>query len=167
MAGVGEDRTDPSPTRRRYTVLEASGILGLTVEAVRGRIKRDTLAHVKGEDGTVYVLLDDDRARPDADRSTDQARPDERAVLVEELRDRVRYLERVLEEERVARTEERQRHDTLMAQLMQRIPQIEAPSEPRESPPSPAPRDTPTEGREEPQEPAEPRRGFWSRLFGG
>jgi hypothetical protein len=45
----------------------------------------------------------------------------------------VHYLERVLEEEREARTEERRRHDTLMAQLMQRIPELESSSEPRES----------------------------------
>jgi len=35
----------------------------------------------------------------------------------------VHYLERVLEEELEARTEEHRRHDTLMAQLMQRIPE--------------------------------------------
>jgi hypothetical protein len=49
------------------------------------------------------------------------------------MRDRVHYLERVLEEEREARTEERPRHDTLMAQLTQRIPELEAPREPREA----------------------------------
>jgi len=46
----------------------------------------------------------------------------------------VSSLEKMLEEEREARTEERRRHDTLMAQLMQRIPELEPPStEPRES----------------------------------
>jgi len=92
---------------------------------------------------------------------------------VDELRDRVRYLERALEEEREARTDERRRHDTLMAQLMQRIPELEAPREPRESPESPGPTDTPTDAGEGPQmaqEAPEERssaRGFWSRLFGG
>jgi hypothetical protein len=45
----------------------------------------------------------------------------------------VHYLERVLEDEREARTEERRRHDTLMAQLMQRIPQLEASPEASET----------------------------------
>jgi hypothetical protein len=45
----------------------------------------------------------------------------------------VHYLERVLEEELEARTEEHRRHDILMAQLMQRIPELEAPREPREA----------------------------------
>jgi hypothetical protein len=40
----------------------------------------------------------------------------------------------MLAEERQARTEEQRRHDTLMAQFMQRIPELQAPSEPSESP---------------------------------
>jgi hypothetical protein len=80
----------------------------------------------------------------------------------------VHYLEWVLEEEREARTEERRRHDTLMTQLMQRFPEIDAPAspEPRESPVSPGPSVSPTDdasgGREavsrmRPQE----RRSWW------
>jgi hypothetical protein len=79
----------------------------------------------KDEDGSVHVLLDTDRTQPVSDQSTDQPRPDERSELVEELRDRVSYLERALEEERETRTDERRRHHTLMAPLMQRIPQID------------------------------------------
>ena len=45
--------------------------------------------------------------------------------LVGELRDRVRYLEGQVEEERDAR----RRADALLAQLMQRIPELEAPQE--------------------------------------
>ena len=63
-------------------------------------------------------------------------------------------------------TEERRRHDTLMAQLMQRIPELEAPSEPREAP----------EAVEEERERAEPQpatvesqegaqRPWWRRMF--
>jgi hypothetical protein len=81
----------------------------------------------------------------------------------------VRYLERVLEEEREARTEERRRHDTLMAQHMSRIPEIEAQQEHPETP------ETATEqpGRVGPQAPLESpstsseRPSWWRRLIGG
>ena len=87
------------------------------------RIKRGTLAADK-EGGRLYVLLDTDpTTEPTADR-TDK--------LLEELRERVRYLERQVEEERDAR----RRADTLLARLMDRVPELEAPLEPRESPES-------------------------------
>ena len=129
--------------RRRVTVSEAADILGITAEAVRTRIKRGRLDSVKDPPrpgGTVYVLLEADQTRPNTDptlqgqdQTTDQTHPDAaelREELVDELRDRVRYLERALEVEREARTDERRRHDTLMAQLMQRIPELDAPREP-------------------------------------
>lgn len=141
------DRTQASrhvtvrqPVRRRMPVREAAGELGITVEAVRNRIKRGTLSSEK-EAGSVYVLLDGDQERsagqPEAGRdqpgagrgqTSDQNQP---AGLVEELRDRIAYLERQVEEEREAR----RRADTLMARLMDRVPELPAASreEPRES----------------------------------
>jgi hypothetical protein len=114
-------------------------MLGVTVEAVRGRIKRGTLEHER-DSGTVYVLLDADRPptspQPDDDQTTDQPQPDEQESLVDELRDRIRYLERQVEEEREAR----RRADTILAQLSaanaeqaRTIRAIEAPQEPSES----------------------------------
>ena len=194
--GAGAERvadrsqTEHPAERRRVTVSEAADILGITAEAVRTRIKRGRLDSVKDPPrpgGTVYVLLEADQIRPNIDptsqgqdQTTDQTPPDatERfaEAMIEELRDRVRYLERVLEEEREARTDERRRHDTLMAQLMQRIPELEPPAspEPRESPENPGPTHTPTDAGEGPQtaterpfteeEPAQ-RRSWWHRLF--
>jgi chromosome segregation ATPase len=108
-------------------VAEASEILGITVEAVRGRIKRGTLEHER-DSGTVYVFLDADHPptshQPDNDQSTGQARPVAHEELAAELRNRIHYLERQVEEEREAR----RRADTLLAQLMQRIPELEAPA---------------------------------------
>jgi hypothetical protein len=123
---------------RRLDVREAAEQLETTVDAVRKRIQRGSLDSEK-VDGTVYVWLDTDQA-PGVDGSA------RLASLVEELHDRVRSLEKMLAEEREVRTEERRRHDTLMAQLMARIPEIDAP---RESPESsgPAPADPPTEKR--------------------
>jgi hypothetical protein len=111
---VGEDQTQTG--RRRLTVAEASAALGITVEAVRGRIKRRTLEHER-DSGTVYVLLDADQPttghQPADDQSTDQPRPDVDESIFDELRDRIRYLEHQVEEEREAR----RRADTILAQL--------------------------------------------------
>jgi type IV secretory pathway VirB10-like protein len=166
MARMGEDRSQTS--RRRVTVAEASEILGVTVEAVRGRIKRGTLDHER-DSGTVYVLLDTDQPttghQPDDDQANDQYRPDAHEALEDELRDRIRYLERQVEEEREAR----RRADLLLSQLMDRVPQLEAPREQPEA----------TEAVEEEPERAEPRsatggpqaapqrRSLWRRVFGG
>jgi hypothetical protein len=162
---VEEDRTQTS--RQRVTVAQASEILGVTVEAVRGRIKRGTLEHER-HSGTVYVLLDADQTpsvhQPADDQAIDQRRPDDPEDLTGELRDRIRYLERQVEEEREAR----RRADTLLAQLVQRVPELEAPRGPRESP----------ETAEEQQDRGEPRsdapgaqegvqRPWWRRVFGG
>src|SRR5215218_5423237 len=133
------------PSGRLVTMQEAADELGLTVEAIRKRVQRGTMESDKGEDGRRYAYLDESHTEAQVEASEEP--------LVEELRDRVSSLEKMLEEEREARTEERRRHDTLMAQLMQRIPELEPPStEPRESDLSAS------EGEPTPT-PAEPRPG--------
>jgi hypothetical protein len=109
-------------------VAQAAEILGITVEAVRGRIKRRTLDHER-HSGTVYVLLHADQMPTGRQPGDDQARP---AALADELRDRIHYLERQVEEEREAR----RRADTILAQLSaanaeqaRTIRAIEAPQE--------------------------------------
>ena len=65
MVLMGNDRTPPV---RRTTVAEAARLLGISAEAVRGRIRRGTLP-VEREEGTVYVLLEGvAEDRTDADR---------------------------------------------------------------------------------------------------
>jgi hypothetical protein len=115
---VEEDRSQT----RRLTVAEAAEILGITVEAIRGRIKRGTLTHEKVEDGTVYVFLSPDQMRPVVDQSNDQT-ADRTGLLIAEMQDRIRSLEEANRENR-----------RIIAALTQRIPELEAPSEPRESP---------------------------------
>jgi hypothetical protein len=165
---VGEDRTERQ-SGHRVTVDEAARHLGLTVDAVRKRVQRGQIVYEKDEAGRVRIILDESETLQD--KSPDNAGQDigAQGELVEELRDRVRYLERVLGEEREARTEERRRHDTLMAQLMQRIPELEAPSETRESP------QTGEEGPERAEAESRPataeaqedvRRPWWRRVFG-
>jgi hypothetical protein len=144
---VGEDRQ----SGRRVTVDEAARHLGLTVDAVRKRVQRGQIAYKKDQAGRVRIILDEGQTLQDkSPDSVGQAAG--HGELVEELRDRVHSLERMLEEEREARTEERRRHDTLMAQLMQRLPELEAPastSEAREPDVSPGPTDELGEAREE------------------
>ena len=150
----------------RLTVQEAAARLGVKEDAVRKRMQRGSLAHEK-EDGRVYVYLDVTQDTTQ-DASYPQAQVEGNGELVEELRDRVRYLERQLDQEREARTEERRRHDTLLAQLMQRIPELEGPREQRDG------RETASEHANGAAAPAdvsgdqaasEPR-SWWRRWFG-
>jgi excisionase family DNA binding protein len=152
-------------TGQRLTVPEAAEVLGISGDAVRSRIKRGTLPTVR-EGGRVFVVLGA------TDRPTAQAQPtagagDER--LYQEMQERIRYLEGQVEEEREAR----RRADTLLAQLMQRIPELEAPAEaPAQAPEA---RESP-ETVEEPQGRGAPRpdtagaqegvrRPWWRRIF--
>lgn len=170
---MGNDRTPPV---RRTTVAEAARLLGISAEAVRGRIRRGTLP-VEREGGTVYVLLEAPAdGRTDTDRPGDQPRttvdqPSDRTqseptALISELRDRVESLERQLKAERQANSE----HRRLLAAALERIPPaIEAPADDRGSPegaePGPegeSPRPGPTPSQESVQ-----RRPWWRRVFGG
>ena len=119
---MGEDRTPP---KHRTTVAEAAEILGISAEAVRGRIRRGTLP-VERESGTVYVLLEEaeqDRTTADQPRTTGDQPDDRTDLLITELQDRVRSLEEANRENR-----------RIIAALTSRIPQLEAPSKARESP---------------------------------
>jgi hypothetical protein len=114
---VGEDRTPPQP---RTTVAEAAEILGISAEAVRGRIRRGTLP-VERESGTVYVLLEEaeqGRTTGDQPRTTGDQPDDRTDLLIAELQDRVRSLEEANRENR-----------RIIAALTSRIPAIEAPAE--------------------------------------
>ncbi|MDP9439191.1 MAG: hypothetical protein M3P49_10665, partial [Actinomycetota bacterium] len=71
-------------TTGRYTVHEAAVMLGLSVDAVRKRAERGTLRREKGEDGTVYVLLDSTQTghRSNGDASGDETATGQRLVAV-------------------------------------------------------------------------------------
>ncbi len=178
---------DKYATRRigghRYTVPEAAEALGVTVDAIRSRIKRQTIMHVR-EDGRVYVLLSGDQGFTSNDQVDDQGAahhadqppqtgPDHRDELLEELRDRVRALEEANRENR-----------RIIAGLVQRIPELEATPEPRDESETVAETSEGTSPRsgtvgaqtsaEEHEESAQnahfaetPRRPWWRRIFGG
>src|SRR5215217_4745892 len=117
---MGEGRTSGN----RVSVYQAAEVMGVTVDAIRKRVSRGTIPHEKDEDGRVWVLLDTDQEQSD------------KAALISEMSDRIASLERQLESERQANSE----HRRLLAAALERIPpQLEAPSEARESDVSPGP----------------------------
>ena len=114
------------------------------------RIKRKTLRSEK-RGNRVFVLLGPEQTTEHASNRT----PDHTEELIATLREQ-------LAAERQAHAEARR----IIAGLVERIPpQIEAPSEPRESPESPGPSETPAERSAGPQRPSE--RPWWRRVFGG
>ena len=153
---------------RWLDVNSAAEELGLSTDAVRKRISRGSLRSDR-QDGAVRVWLDDGGTE-----AGHQAHG-EAGALIEVLREQAEYLREQLDQERAARTEERRRHDTIIAQLTQanaalasRVPELEAP---RERPNTP-------EVFEEALGDAEPRpsaggteegvqRPWWRRIFGG
>jgi Tfp pilus assembly protein FimV len=160
---------------------EAARALGLSVDAIRKRVQRGTIEHEKDAAGRVRIILD---SPDDASTLRDES-PDTTgrsfAILaakeetIEELRDRVRRLERDLD----TRNEEIRRRDHLLAAALERIPELEAPRE------SPTPSVEASEGafprsnaggahggtQGEAESAQEPRRSPWSpwwrRMFGG
>ena len=162
---LGETNRETRRLGQRHTVKEAADVLGITVDAVRGRMRRGTLDSVK-LDGVVYVLLDatnreqqsDEPATESADASRQTADESglvsDQSELVGDLRGQVDWLRREVE-----------RKDTIIMQMAQRIPELEAASEPRESP---EPASKGADRREAPPEQQEPqeRRSWLYRFFG-
>ena len=125
---------------------------------MRNRLSRGTLRSVK-ESGTVYVLLETDRAR-----HTDDIPHDTPQALVVEMRGRIESLERQLEQANERDRENRR----IIAALTSRIPAIEAPQEAPEA----AETADEQQGRGEPypDAPGAPeavRRPWWRRVLGG
>jgi hypothetical protein len=155
---MGEGRTSSN----RVSVYQAAEVMGVTVDAIRKRISRDTIPHERDEDGRVWVILDTDQDAASNVRDSDQPQSATDA-LISQMQDRIASLERQLDQEREANSE----HRRLLLRALERIPpQIEAPQEARESP------QTVDEGPER----AEPhsttgeaqegvRRPWWRRVF--
>jgi excisionase family DNA binding protein len=149
----------------RLTVVEAAERLGVKEQAVRKRIARGTLHHTKDEDGRVYVYLgpSDTNAKPEAEgNSTDDGT--DTYTLIRSLEDQVGYLRREVEDWK----DESRRKDAILMSLTQRIPELEAPREPRDTPqaapeaPEGSEHRPATGGAQEGTE----RRSWWRRWFG-
>ena len=134
---------------------EAAETLGVTSEAVRKRVRRGTIASEKHEDGRVLVWVDvgsDSGYDGGSDGGYDERVGRGYDELLEEVRDRVRSLEKQLDEEKEANRENRR----IIAGLVQRVPELEpakdASTEPREG------NVTPSEGASKGTAPSEPQK---------
>ena len=114
----------------RVTIREAAARLGVTEAAIRKRIQRGSLGREMGQDGRVYVYLDlsQDTPHPESQVHHDPLVEE----LLEELRDRVAFLERSLER----RSVEAEHYQQIVAgltrtnnQLASQLRQLEAPQE--------------------------------------
>ena len=124
---------------------EAADALGITVDAVRSRLKRGTIDHER-KGGRVYVLLGADEARPGHNQDTDQVSDQGARESEDRTAELITTLREQLQAERQAHAEARR----LLAAALERIPpQLEAPSEVRESDVSPEPTGELGELREE------------------
>ena len=139
-----EINSDQTANLTRYTIAQAADVLGLSAEAVRMRIRRGTLAHVK-EENTVYILLDpssveSDQTQPNAERT--QPNSDQTSQVVEALQTEVKFLREELRLTRELREEEARRKDAIIRAMAQCIPELEpareTPAEPSERPETPA-----------------------------
>ena len=123
---MGEGRTDrPSPDLDRLTVAQAAKALSVSQDAVRKRIARGTIPHDRDESGRVYVYLSPSETvhKTDQDTAQDDATKTVQDAYVRSLEDQIAFLRRELE-----------RKDAILLNLTERIPELEAPQEARESP---------------------------------
>ena len=153
----------------RITVAEAAERLGVSQDAVYKRIKRGTIPWDKDEDGKTVVYLEaahgsTDDSTSSTDESTDRLKTStdnlgsssidsSTDVLVDELRDRVSFLE-----------EELRRKDTILMSLVQRVPELEAPRDERGSPESASESERNGDDAPGSQEPSD-RRSWLYRFF--
>ena len=149
-----QERTNGDITTLRLTVPEAAEVMEISAEAVRQRIKRGTLPIEKDPSGSVFVLVDETLV---GDRTTDSTRPvgdstPDNTALVESLQGQIEYLKETV----ARRDEESAELRRIIAGLVQRVPELESASEPREAPET-APEE-PSKGTTSPS--------WWRRFLG-
>ena len=179
---TASDRIEPSrdPSGDRLTVTQAARRLGVTPDAVRKRIKRNSIDWDTDHDGRVRVYVDDgdgrrdgyrDQSRDDGDASRDGSGDgmqdasresldgyriaiDSKSETIEDLRDQLDFMRRELE-----------RKDAILLRMAERLPAIEAPVEPRDDSETVSPR---SDGGVTPEDNLKPveHRSWWRRFFG-
>lgn len=185
---MGEDsgRTEGDESRDhlvsgmvRLNLAEAAHRLGISEAGVRERVQRGQIPYERADDGRLFEWVSPGETRQAAARDEAEESRDT-TTLLEEVRDRPRYVEGQLEAERQAHGETRR----LLLSASEKIPPaIEAPQEP----PVPPPEATEQPGRVERQHSIEAademerasrapsesamsggslRRPWWRRIFG-
>ena len=139
--------------RRRLDLKAAAVELGVTSEAIRRRAKRGTLPSEKGEDGLLYVWVpegfdgvhDVSDTKPHSDpnarvHGVSEGGPhagaedqDQGSRLPEALLERFEDENGFLRQELERLHRELERKDAILLTMAQRIPELEAAPEPRES----------------------------------
>lgn len=99
-------------SERWLNLVDAAEVLGITPEAARMRAKRGSMESEKRSDGRLYVRVVADYTKGEQ-RVHGHGGPD--AALVEQLRSEVEYLR-----------DENRRKDSIIMQMAQRIPELEA-----------------------------------------
>src|SRR5215218_1800991 len=84
----------------RMSVYQAAEIMGVTVDAIRKRISRDTIPHERDEHGRVWVILDTDQDAAsnvqDADRG--EAKQSDATALISAKDETIAALREQLEQ---------------------------------------------------------------------
>jgi len=141
------------------TVAQAADALAISQDAVRKRIARSTIPHDRDESGRVHVYLSPSETVHKTDQDTMQDYPTKTVqdAHIRSLEDQIAFLRRELE-----------RKDAILLNLTERIPELEAPSEARESPQTVAEEPERAETRPTMVESQEGVRSpWWRRMFGG
>jgi hypothetical protein len=162
----------------RLSVVQAADVLGITQAAVYKRIQRGTIAHDKDPEGRVFVYLDDsdipsdtstdtshrstDKSKDESDSSTDRSTDvSNSGELIDELRAHNEHLRQEIE----AWREEARRKDAILMTMAQRIPELEAATEQRESPQTSS--EQQGSGVAHPEDGGAEKPSWWRRVFLG
>ena len=168
MRPTNDQQADAHPTDRRVTVAQAAVLLGVSEDAVRSRLKRGTLSKEKDADGTVFVVLGANGRPGRPATNGDRPATDESALALmqahlDSLVEQLTYLRYQLDQEREANSENRR----IIAGLVQRVPELEAPRNGHETATAEPDREEPRPVPGGAQEAAERPPGWLRRFFFG
>src|SRR5215211_5898652 len=178
MTGPHSHMDNDNSVIDRITVPEAAERLGITQSAVHKRISRNQMRWEKDGEGRVYVFLDSSGSVND--RVTDKVNDKSKDLVLDSLRDQivaykdqVEYLQTELTRRSEEHREEIRRRDHLLAAALERIPAIEPPDTPSETPESPeTASEEPYSTHHTPPMPGTPvsdaqrKRSWWRAFFG-
>src|SRR5215217_7893038 len=145
----------------RYTIADAARALGVTQQAIHGRINRGTIPTERGENGKQYVFLTTDEIQEQREQRV--INPGTHGLMNDYITALKSEIES-LKADREVWQEEAKRKDTIIMALTNRIPELEAPSEPTpEATESPL-KDSDTQSRGV-IPPTPQNRSWWRRIF--